>query len=360
VVRNIIFDWSGTLVDDLRAVWQATNGVFQQAGVAALDLERFRSEFSLPYLAFYARYVSHVPPAELETWFRFHFEAAQDSITELPRARSFLSFCRARGLRTFVLSAVFRDHFEAQSTRLGFRQFIDHPYVEVRDKRLVIGKIIEQHQLDRAETLLVGDMEHDIEAAHAGRIRACAVLTGYNRLDQFRSSQPDLIVEHLDELRSVLEHDFKREREEMGTTEPGCYHPIATVGGLIFNPSGQVLMIRTKKWSDLWGIPGGKIKYGETSLEALQRELKEETDLDVTGMEFVLVQDSIRSKEFYRDAHFVLLNYTCRCPADSEVRLNDEAQEFRWMNPRDALSLPLNQPTRILIEAVLNKSEENG
>ena len=39
--------------------------------------------------------------------------------------------------------------------------------------------------------------------------------------------------------------------------------------------------------------------------------MKEETALDVTDVQFVLVQDCIRSDEFYRDEHFVLLNYRC-------------------------------------------------
>jgi len=352
VVRNIIFDWSGTLVDDLRAVWQATNGVFQQAGVAPLDLEKFRSEFRLPYLSFYERYVSHVPAAHLEAWFRFHFEAAQDSIQELPYARNFLRFCRARGFRTFVLSAVFPEHFEAQAARLGFRQFIDCPYAGVHDKRTIIGKLLHDHQLRPDETLMVGDMEHDIEAARAGQVRACAVLTGYSRLEQFRASKPDLIVEHLDELCAVLEREGADSSDALTTVDQIERRPVATVGGLIFNPAGQVLMIRTRKWSDLWGIPGGKIEYGERASEALRRELKEETNLDVSDIRFVLVQDSIRSKEFHREAHFVLLNYTCHCPQSAGVRLNEEAQEFQWVTPEKALELPLNQPTRILLEAV--------
>ena len=63
----------------------------------------------------------------------------------------------------------------------------------------------------------------------------------------------------------------------------------------------------------------------------MRREIKEETGLDVTDIEFVLVQDCIHSKEFYRDAHFVLLNYTCRCAGKPAVKLNDEAREFRWV-----------------------------
>ncbi|HUS34980.1 MAG TPA: NUDIX domain-containing protein, partial [Verrucomicrobiae bacterium] len=106
--------------------------------------------------------------------------------------------------------------------------------------------------------------------------------------------------------------------------------PITTVGALIFNPAREVLMIRTHKWSNLWGIPGGKIKWGETAKDALLREIKEETNLDVTNIQFAMVQDCIRSKEFFKEAHFVLLNYTCDTNSTAVI-LNDEAEEFQWL-----------------------------
>jgi ADP-ribose pyrophosphatase YjhB (NUDIX family) len=179
------------------------------------------------------------------------------------------------------------------------------------------------------------------------------VLTGYNTLEQLRAAQPDLIVEHLGELRRVLEQNDFHLKPASGNFEE-THPPLATVGALIFNGAGEVLMIRTHKWSNLWGIPGGKIKWGEPSEAALRREIKEETGLDVTDIKFVLVQDCIHSKEFYRDAHFVLLNYTCRCVGKQpRVRLNHEARESRWVKPAVAAKMPLNTPTRILLEAVL-------
>jgi phosphoglycolate phosphatase-like HAD superfamily hydrolase/ADP-ribose pyrophosphatase YjhB (NUDIX family) len=359
VIRNIIFDWSGTLVDDLPAVWKATNFVLAQADRPEMSLEEFRAEFSLPFTNFYHRHTPHVPLPQLEDWFHSHYREIQDSVAELPYARDFLAFCRARRLRTFVLSTIHHDHFLIQSRVTGFDAFLDRPYTDVLDKREKIHEILAENQLVPDETLFIGDMQHDIETARHGGIHSCAVLTGYNTLEQLREVKPDVIVEHLGELRHLLEQDdlqLKPETERFEEIHP----PLATVGALIFNPAGEVLMIRTHKWSNLWGIPGGKIKWGEPSVDALRREIKEETGLDVTDIEFVLVQDCIHSKEFYRDAHFVLLNYTCHCAGKPAVKLNDEAREFRWVTTAAALKMPLNTPTRILLEAVLEKQEDKS
>jgi phosphoglycolate phosphatase-like HAD superfamily hydrolase/ADP-ribose pyrophosphatase YjhB (NUDIX family) len=356
MIRNIIFDWSGTLVDDLPAVWKATNYVLTQAERSEMSLEQFRAEFCLPFTIFYDRHVPHVPLPQLETWFHSCFKQVQDSVCELPYARDFLQFCRDRKIRTFLLSTVHRDHFAVQTAITGFGKYLDKPYINVWDKRQKIHEILAENQLTASETLFIGDMQHDIETAKHGGIHSCAVLTGYNTLEQLRVAEPDLIVEHLRELRQHLEENELNIHPQRTAFEE-AHPPIVTVGGLIFNGSEQVLMVRTHKWSNLWGIPGGKIKWGESSVDALRREVKEETALDVDDIRFVLVQDCIHSKEFYRDAHFVLLNYTCRCVGATEVTLNDEAREYCWVNVAQALDMAINQPTRKLLLAVAEERQ---
>jgi len=322
-----------------------------------MSLATFRAEFALPFTKFYDRHTPDVPMAQLEAWFHSEFSHAQKSVTELPHARDFLEFCRDKKFRTFLLSTVHGDYYKQQCEVTGFAEFIGKPYTDIWDKREKIHDILRENKLKPDETVFIGDMEHDIATARHGGIHSCAVLTGYNTAPQLRAAGPDLIVEHLGELKRVLlKNGFNlKSLAAVPEVEP----PLATVGAVIFNDKNDVLMIRTHKWSGLWGIPGGKIKRGETAEAALRRELKEETGLNVKDIDFVLVQDCINSKEFYREAHFVLLNYTCRATAKyPSVVLNEEAREFRWLPLAAAKKLPLNQPTKILLNAIIKQRHD--
>ena len=354
MIRNVIFDWSGTLVDDLPAVWEASNHVFRKSGVTPLTLEEFRAEFRLPYHGFYQKFVPHVAPAQLEAWFHERFAECQESVVPLPHARELLEFCAHRSLRIFLFSAVHERHLGTQIEATGFRPYFERVYGGIADKRTQILGLLRDNGLDPATTVFVGDMQHDIDTAKAGGIRGVAVLTGYNSLTQLRASDPDLIVEHLGELRHLLDRNDLHLQPEPATAAPR--YPIPTVGGLIADDAGRVLLLRTNKWSNLWGIPGGKIEWGEASLDALRRELLEETGLTVTDIEFVCVQDAIHPAEFYKDAHFLLLNFTCRAPGSQTVQLNTEAQEYRWLTLEQAYQLPLNSPTRILLDQVSSRT----
>jgi phosphoglycolate phosphatase len=347
-IRNIIFDWSGTLVDDLPAVWRSTNTVFQRAGVPEMSLERFRAEFELPFDRFYRRHLPERVQPQLEEWFHDAFRNNQDSVEALPHAREFLRFCRDRHVRTFLLSSVIEEHYEKQAAKTGFAGFIDHPYLGVRDKRRRIADILKEHRLNAEETLFIGDMEHDVETAHCGGIRSCAVLTGYNKVHQLRAAEPDVLVEHLGDLREMLQSEGMRLSRRSLKGAP-VERPVLTVGAAIFNDAGRVLLVRSVKWADKWGIPGGKVRRGESVEAALVREVKEETNLDVTRPLLVHVQDVIEPEEYHWSAHFVLLNYCCVASGLQDVVINHEASCWKWVTPAEALSEDLNGPSRRLL-----------
>ena len=341
--RNLIFDWSGTLVDDLGPVIEATNAVLMPYGIPEFDRDGFRRAFRLPYREFYSELLPHVPLDELEAKFRPAFDAALSPVTMLPFAREKLDWCRGLGIRTFVCTSMDATAFARQLAQFGLEGHFEATYAGVLDKREIIHQILEGHRLDPAETAFVGDMTHDIETARHGGVASVAVLTGYQDADVLAGVRPDVTVPDLSVLQSLMTRHTRRSG------------PVATVGALLEDPAGRVLLVRTHKWSGKWGIPGGKIRRGESTEDALRREIAEETGLAIHDIRFALVQDSIDSPEFMRPEHFLLLNYVARVDERAgNVVLNDEAEEFRWLTPRDALALELNSPTRVLLEHAID------
>lgn len=339
--RNLIFDWSGTLVDDLGPVIDATNFVLAKYGVDPMDREQFRRRFRLPYREFYEEMLPGIALEELEAHFRPAFDESVSPVFVLPHAREKLDWCRALGVRAFVLTSMDALAFARQLDEFGLRGHFEATYAGVLDKRELIHRILETHGLDPKETAFVGDMTHDVETARHAGIASIAVLTGYNHPEVLAAVRPDLTVPDLGVLRGIFE---KRK----------ATRPIATVGALIDDGAGKFLMIRTHKWGDRWGIPGGKIERGEGSEDALRREVLEETGLELSDIRFAMVQDCIDSPEFMRPEHFLLMNYTARA-VSSDVVLNDEAEEFRWVTEEEARLLDLNTPTLLLLDEVCLK-----
>jgi len=203
-IQNLILDWSGTLVDDLTPVWQTTNLVLQRCGRPTKTLDEFRREFQLPVSRCYAHWAPGVSAAELEQMFVEEYGPRRHAITPLPAARAFLEFCRAQKLRVFIASTVDDTTYHSQMRRFDLDHFITKPYVGIVDKTVTIHQILGENQLDPAQTVFVGDMEHDIEAGHAGGVQTCAVLTGYTQEERLRAMEPDWVCADLSELQELL------------------------------------------------------------------------------------------------------------------------------------------------------------
>lgn len=205
--QNWIFDWSGTLVDDLAMVLDATNHVLGQYGLAGMDRGEFRRRFRLPYSGFYEELLPGVPLDELEDHFRKGFadsEASGVTTPLLPHAVDFLSHLQGGGMRMFILSSMDAPSFHRHARELGVDHYFEASYAGVLDKREQIHRMIEGHRLDPARTVFLGDMQHDIETARHGGVASIALLTGYQSEEQLRKSAPDLLARDLAEVKDLL------------------------------------------------------------------------------------------------------------------------------------------------------------
>jgi nucleoside triphosphatase len=130
-------------------------------------------------------------------------------------------------------------------------------------------------------------------------------------------------------------------------------YPEATVGALIVNPKGDVLIVRSIKWSDKFTVPGGHIELGERAENAIKREVKEETGLDVEPVKLLLIQQAIYPTNYYKHEHFIFMDFLCQTES-TEVKLDGrELQEYIWVSPEKALELDLEAYTRNFVNKYL-------
>ncbi len=133
-------------------------------------------------------------------------------------------------------------------------------------------------------------------------------------------------------------------------------YPEPTVGALIVNKDGKILLTKSHKWFDKFTLPGGHIEVGETMEEAVKREVKEEVGLDVEVVEFLLMQEAIFAKEFWKKKHFIFFDYFCKV-ADQQVKLdNDELQDYIWEYPGAAFNRNLDSFTWKTVAKYLQRS----
>ncbi len=127
-------------------------------------------------------------------------------------------------------------------------------------------------------------------------------------------------------------------------------YPLVGVGGVIFR-GDQVLLIKRGKEPALgqWSIPGGVVRVGETLKEALVREVREETHLEVEILTLAKVIERIfREPDGRVSYHYVLLDFLCQIK-NGELKADSDAEEASFVPLAELNNYSLTSATREVI-----------
>ena len=128
--------------------------------------------------------------------------------------------------------------------------------------------------------------------------------------------------------------------------------PEVIAGALIINQNKKFLFCRSPKWRNKYTVFGGHIEYGESIRDAVTREVKEETGLDVKAVSVIGVSDSIFQPDFYEKKHFVFIDFLCEYNGnDDEIKINEEFKnDYKWVTVDEAEKIDLAKGAKLMLK----------
>ena len=132
--------------------------------------------------------------------------------------------------------------------------------------------------------------------------------------------------------------------------------PVVGVGAIIVC-NGKILLEKRKSepGKGKWSVPGGLVELGESTEQAVIREVKEETGLDVENPELVDVVNNIILDENGKiKYHFVIVDYFVRLNG-GELKAADDAEELKWVPLYEAEKYSITSTLRAFLQRNMEK-----
>ncbi|MFC1407470.1 MULTISPECIES: HAD family hydrolase [Streptacidiphilus] len=175
---HIVWDWNGTLFDDIEVVVEASNAAFAAIQLAPLTVQQYREQYQVPVIGFYEQVMGRTPTAEewvvMDARFHRHYEALRDG-------------CRLTGGAAEALAgwsgsqSLLSMYTHADLVPLVRRLGVERHFIRVDGRAAssgVSGKAehlvrhlaaIQAEGVDPSRTVLIGDVVDDaLAAAHVG------------------------------------------------------------------------------------------------------------------------------------------------------------------------------------------------
>jgi 8-oxo-dGTP diphosphatase len=132
---------------------------------------------------------------------------------------------------------------------------------------------------------------------------------------------------------------------------------IVAVGGIVENDREEILLVKTQHGG--WVFPGGQVEVGENLMDALVREVKEESGIDIEVSYLIGIYSNTGIHKWYDGVTDVptkvMLDFGCR-PVGGVLSISDETTESKWIGKKEVLDYVTASAYRTRYQAYLSFS----
>lgn len=207
--KNVVWDWNGTLLNDLQAGVDVLNDMLGRRGVAPLNVAEYQKVFGFPVIDFYKKVgfdftkeTFHEMSVDfVETYARYEGGTTlNNGVVET------LDALNNQGINCYILSALRQEELLRGINTFNIAQYFKAIYggndIYASGK---VGRGLEmvgELQIDPAQTIMVGDTLHDAEVAEALGFTPILYSGGHN--DKERLSQIGRVIDDFQELLEIF------------------------------------------------------------------------------------------------------------------------------------------------------------
>ncbi|MCC8173203.1 MAG: HAD family hydrolase [Odoribacter sp.] len=208
--KNIVWDWNGTLVNDIQKNHTTLNNMLKRRGLKEFTIEEYKQHFTFPVENFY-KLANFDFQKESMHEISLDFVNTYDSL-DIPtpltqNAYEILNTLHTAGYKLYILSALRQDFLHQMLKEFGIAHFFstacgsDNIYATSKIARG--QKMVNECGINPAETLMIGDTVHDAEVAHSLGFDCILYTGGHNSKKRLQKQAP--IIDNLQQLTNYLD-----------------------------------------------------------------------------------------------------------------------------------------------------------
>lgn len=206
--KNIVWDWNGTLLNDLYVGVDVLNDMLGRRGVAPLNVDEYKKVFGFPVIDFYKKVgfdFSKERFHEMSVDFVQTYARYEQNTTLNIGVVDVLKHIKSSGMKCFILSALRESELEKGVMRFGIEGYFNAIYgcndIYASGKVGRGFELVAEQCIEPSETIMVGDTLHDAEVATALGFTPILFSGGHN--DKERLLQVAPIVDDLRDIFSI-------------------------------------------------------------------------------------------------------------------------------------------------------------
>ncbi|MFA7377774.1 MAG: HAD family hydrolase [Patescibacteria group bacterium] len=203
MIRNIIFDWSGVIKDCVNSQLWVINKMFSEFGVSDISLEEFKKKWRQPYMKFYNEFIPELTLEEEQIVYKKVISKSPKS-SYYPGIVNLIKDLKSKGVRMVVISSDFSENLKEEINNFNLNNIFIDVISDSHDKTDDVINVINKYKFDKEDTIIIGDSNHEVEAGKKAGIKTLSVTWGFTDRDKLSISNPDFIVNSIEELKTVL------------------------------------------------------------------------------------------------------------------------------------------------------------